>query len=190
MFGKPATRFAVVVLFVAAIVFVYREFIRLNPATVGFTLLLAVLVIAAAWGLRYAIFLSIVATLAYNFFFLPPVGTFTIADPQNWVALLAFLITAVIASQLSERARREALNANRRRTELERLYAFSQQMLATDNVLELVNNIPRKVIEIFGGVACGMFLTERKKLYYSDLAAQTIIPSDELKRITTRGEAS
>src|SRR5262249_24818858 len=119
-----------------------------------------------------------------------PVGTFTISDPENWIALVAFLITAVIASQLSERARREALNANRRRNELEQLYAFSQQMLATDNVLELVNSIPRKVIEIFGGTACGMFLADREKVYYSDLAAQSIISADELKLITTRGETS
>jgi two-component system sensor histidine kinase KdpD len=175
---------------VAAIVVLYRNVLHTNPATVGFTFLLAVLVVSAWWGLRHAIFLSILATLAYNFFFLPPVGTFTIADPQNWVALGALLITAVIASQLSERARREALNANRRRRELERLYAFSQQMLATDNVLELVNGIPRKVVDTFGGTACGMFLAERKKVYYSDLTAQAAISEEELKSATSSGKAA
>ncbi len=114
------------------------------PVRSGSHFLLAVLVVSAAWGLRCAIFLSVVATLAYNFFFLPPIGTFTIADPQNWIALFTFLLTAVIASQLAERARRETANANSRRRELERLYAFSQQMLTADNVLGLVNAIPVK----------------------------------------------
>ena len=139
--------------------------------------------------MRYAIFLSIIATLAYNFFFLPPIGTFTISDPQNWVALLAFLLTAVIASQLAERARREALTADRRRRELERLYAFSQQMLATDNVLTLINNVPRNVVEILGGSAAGMYLTERKKVYYSDIKAKGAIEEDELRLVGEGAES-
>jgi len=104
-------------------------------------------------------------------FFLPPIGTFTIADPQNWIALFTFLLTAVIASQLSERARRETANATSRRRELEQLYAFSQQMLTADNVLGLVNAIPVKVVEIFGAEFAGMFSIHSKKVYYSDLHA-------------------
>jgi two-component system sensor histidine kinase KdpD len=187
---KPPVRLVAGSLIIALIVVVYREFVRLNPATVGFTLLLAVLIISAAWGLRYAIFLSILATLAYNFFFLPPFGTFTIADPQNWVALAAFLLTAVIASQLAERARREALNANRRRGELERLYAFSQKMLGAENVLTLVNSIPRDVVATFGGSGSGMYLSERNKVYYSDLQAQNLIGEETLNQVAIRTEPS
>ncbi len=183
-------RFTAGVLIIAAIIIVYRYFIHLNPTTVGFTLLLAVLVISAAWGLRYAVAISIIATIAYNFFFFPPVGTLTIADPQNWVALATFLITAVIASQLAERARREALTANRRREELEHLYTFSQQMLTAENVLTLVNNIPQNIASTFAVKAVGIFLPERKKVYYSDITAQGSISEDELKRVADRGEPS
>ena len=185
---QPWLRLAAGFLIIALIVLVYRGLFHLNPATVGFTFLLAVLVISAAWGLRYSIFISILATLAYNFFFLPPVGTFTIADSQNWIALGAFLLTAIIASQLAERARREALVANRRRGELERLYSFSQQMLVSDNVLTLVNSIPFSVVQTFGATAAVMFLHERKKVYYSDIGSQELIPEDELKRVANRGE--
>ncbi len=164
------------------------RFLHTNASTVGFAFLLAVLVVSAAWGLRCAIFLSVIATLAYNFFFLPPVGTFTIADPQNWIALFTFLLTAVIASQLADRARREALNANSRRRELEQLYAFSQQMLTADNVLALINLIPVKVVDIFGAEFAGMISVHSKKIYYSDLRAQDLIPSDALQRVCSRGE--
>src|SRR5690242_198953 len=94
---------------VAAITALYFKVLHVNPTTVGFTFLLAILMISAAWGLRYAIVAAVFATLAYNYFFLPPLFRFIIADPQNWIALLVFLLTAVIGSQLSERARREAL---------------------------------------------------------------------------------
>ena len=140
------------------------RFLHANASTAGFAFLLAVLVVSAAWGLRCAIFLSVVATLAYNFYFLPPIGTFTIADPQNWIALFTFLLTAVIASQLSERARRETINANSRRRELEQLYAFSQHMLTADNVLGLLNAIPIKVVETFGADFAGMYSIHSKKV--------------------------
>ena len=67
--------------------------------------------------------------LLFNFYFLPPVGTFTIADPQNWVALFAFLFTSIMGSQLSARIRKEADAAHSRRREVERLYEFSQKLL-------------------------------------------------------------
>ncbi len=81
--------------------------------------------------------MSVMATLAFNYFFLPPIGTFHISGPQNWIALFAFLVTAVTASELSERARRGTRSAIERRQELERLYAFSQLLLSSDNPAEL-----------------------------------------------------
>jgi two-component system sensor histidine kinase KdpD len=157
---------------------------------VGFCFLLAVLGVSAAWGLGYAVFLAIVATLAYNFFFLPPVGTFTIADPQNWIALLAFLVTGVIGSRLADNARKQAEAAIRRRQELERLYTFSQRMLASDNILGLLNALPAQVVELFGGVAAAMLLLDRNKVYYSDAAAHAMISREDLQHATARGEPS
>ena len=104
---------------------IYRRLVHVNPTTVALTFLLMVLWVAAYWGFRFSVFLAILATLAFNYYFLPPVGTFTVADPQNWVALLAFLITAGIASQLADRARRQTADAIQRRRDVERLYAFS-----------------------------------------------------------------
>jgi two-component system sensor histidine kinase KdpD len=190
MLERSPVRYLIDLVIVAVIVTVFRLWIHINPATVGFTFLVAVLIISAGWGLRHAIFLSVIATLAYNFFFLPPYGTFTISDPQNWVALATFLITAVIASQLAERARKEAETATRRQRDQERLYAFSQQMLTTENVLGLVNSIPRFVVQTFGGEAAGMYLAERRKVYYSDIGSKDKIDEDELKRVADRSETS
>ena len=91
----------------------------LNNTTVALILLLVVLVIAAKFRLRVAVIASIAAVLAFNYFFLPPVGTLAIADPQNWVALVAFLAVSLVASKMSAAARdREALAVARKGEEL------------------------------------------------------------------------
>lgn len=188
--ARTILRLLVSCLIVAAITFFCHRFFHVNPATVGFAFLLAVLAISAAWGLRHAVFLAGIATLAYNFFFLPPAGTFAIADPGNWIALGAFLLTAVIGSHLAHKARQEALKAIHRRRELERLYTFSQRMLASDNVLGLLNALPQQIVEVFGGEAAALLLLDRSKVYYSDLAAQAVITRDDLQHISARGAPS
>jgi len=96
---------------------------HVNAATVSLALLLNVLFIATRWGSLPALAASILAMLCFNFFFLPPFGTFEIAATDNWIALLAFLITAVTAGQLSASAKRRAEEAESGRREIERLYA-------------------------------------------------------------------
>jgi two-component system, OmpR family, sensor histidine kinase KdpD len=153
---------------VALIVLVYVKLLHVNPTTVALSFLLAILTIAAAWGLRYAIPMSLVAALCFNFFFLPPVGTLTIADTQNWVALFAFFVTSVIASNLSERARRQTMEAHQRRQDVERLYTFSQQLLIAENILELLKTIPHFLIETFGSREAAVYLSVREQIYRSD----------------------
>jgi two-component system sensor histidine kinase KdpD len=187
-FLKIAYRFVASTALICVVVLLYYKLVHVNPSTVGFTFLLAILVVAATWELRYAIFMAVLAALTLNYFFLPPVLHLTIQDPQNWVALTAFLVTAIVASKLAERARREALNADRRRHEVERLYAFSQRLLATENIAELLNAIPGYVVDTFGVPAAGMFLEARKRVYYSDVASRSLLDSERLKAVSVRGE--
>ena len=63
------------------------RYLDINHTAVALLFLITVLFASAYWGLRYAVVLSFAATAAFNFFFLPPLYTFTIADPQNWIAL-------------------------------------------------------------------------------------------------------
>jgi len=185
---NPVLRFAVCTAIVSALVFLYFRWLHVNPTTVGFSLLLAILLISTAWGLRYAIFTAIIATVAYNYFFLPPLFRFTIADPQNWIALFAFLMTAVVASQLSERARRGTEYADQRRREVERLYSFSQQLWLSENVFELLNVIPKHIVDSFAVTGAALFLESKQESYFFDAASQSLFPVDQLKSISDRGE--
>jgi two-component system sensor histidine kinase KdpD len=103
---------------VAGITLIGYLWLHFNSTTIALVLLLGVLAISAVWGLSEAVFMSVTATVALDYFFLPPIGTLTITDPHNWVALVTFLVTAIAVSELSARARREARSAVERRREL------------------------------------------------------------------------
>lgn len=152
---------------IAAIVAVYFRWLHANEMTVALTFLVVILPVAANWGLRHAIFLSILSSAALNFFFLPPVLTFTIRDARNWLALFAFLLTGIVASQLAERARRESRISRVRQREAERLYEFSQQMLVTGNVIDLLKTLPQMIATTFGLSGAAVYLREKDQVYRS-----------------------
>jgi two-component system sensor histidine kinase KdpD len=95
---------------------------RVNSTTVALGLLLVVLFVATGWGSRPAVLSSLICVVCFNFFYLPPVGRFSIDARDNWVALFAFLVTAVTAGQLWSRAKRRAEEAEAGQRENERLY--------------------------------------------------------------------
>jgi two-component system sensor histidine kinase KdpD len=105
-----------------------------STATVALSFLIVVLLVAATARLRIAVTTSIAAVVAFNFFFLPPVGNLTIADPENWIALFAFLAVSLVASHLSAVARARTQEAVARRDELGRLFDLGRDvLLVTDS---------------------------------------------------------
>ena len=102
-----------------------------NPTTAALAYLLVVLFIAAAADVWLGVAASVMAALSFNYFFLPPVGTLTISDPNNWIVLVAFLIVSLVASQLSANARARAQEALDRRLELNRLFDLTRDVLLT-----------------------------------------------------------
>jgi two-component system sensor histidine kinase KdpD len=180
-------RYAAALAAVLIITYFYDHTHRFNATTIAFTYLLAILGVSTLWGLSVSVFMSLVATFAYNYFFLPPVGTLTIADPQNWVALVTFLATSILASDLSTRARNQAAEANRRRREVERLYRFSQRLLSAGNPIELLNAIPRQIVETFEVGAAAIFLSEKQKVYRSGMNLPQL-DADFLRAVVAREE--
>ncbi len=150
------------------VVLVYRRILHVNQTTVALTFLVMVQMAAFRWGLIYSVCLSLGCTLLYNYFFLPPVGSLTIADPQNWIALLAFLASAIFISNISENERRQTALSEGRRSELERLYEFSNQLLMEENLHDVARNAPRVVASIFGFDAVILYLIESDSAYSSD----------------------
>jgi two-component system sensor histidine kinase KdpD len=152
-------------LIVAAITFVFRTVIEVNSTTTALTLLLAILGVATLWGLTEAIIASIAGMLCFNLFFLPPIGTLTIADPQNWVALFAFLVTSVAGSELSARARRRAMEAMKRQQEMERLYELSRNLLLLDQQSPAASQVAYRILQVFDLPGVAVFDREEDKVY-------------------------
>lgn len=152
---------------VALITVTLRHQFFATETVTGFTFLLAVLVSAALAGYGPSIVMSVAATLAYDYFFIPPVNTWNITDYRDWVALSAFLVTSLVGSTLSAWARRQTAEANRRRREAEQLYDLSQRLLVAGDSLELANAIPSDIVEAFGVKAAGLFLFDGQKVFYS-----------------------
>ena len=163
--GWQILRFAAAAGTVLAIVLIFHRLLPADATSLALIFLLAILYASAFWGLQVSIFMSLLAAVAFNYYFLPPLGALTIGHPWNWVALAAFLITAITASRLSEQARQRARDANRRRQEIERLYAFTQQMLVAGGVVELLNAIPRHIVESFEVQDAALYLASREAIY-------------------------
>jgi len=174
---------------IAGITFLYRDVLHVNQTTVALSFLLAILAVSAVLGMAVSVFMSLAAMLVFKYLFLPPVGTLTIADPQNWVALFAFLVTSVVGSQLSSRIRKEADEAHQRRREVERLYRFSRKLLGEGNVIQLMNAIPDYIVESFEAGAAELFLPQKDKFYRSGFGASHL-DEERMKSAFLRDEVT
>ncbi len=184
---QSLARLCASLLIVSGITFLFRRIVtEVNSTTIALTLLLAILGIATEWGLLEAIVSSVAGMLCFNFFFLPPVGTFTIADPQNWVALFAFLVTAVVASQLSARVKQRALEATRRQHEMERLYELSRGLMLIDNRSAMAEQVSHRIAQVFGLPCVAVFDRKREHVYRTD--PQDLLVSDsKLRDVALQG---
>jgi len=107
----------------------------------------AVLVVAILFGRGYAVFASFAAMVAFNFLFLPPVHTLTLADGRNWTALAVYLVTGVVASELATRARRRAAEAEQREREAALLADTAAELLHRDAAVDEIRARAAAVLE-------------------------------------------
>jgi two-component system, OmpR family, sensor histidine kinase KdpD len=169
------------------VVLVYRRILHVNQTTVALTFLVMVQLAAFRWGLVYSVCLSFLCTLLYNYYFLPPIGSFTIADPQNWIALVAFLASAIFISRISESERRQRSTSESRRSEMERLYEFSNQLLMEENLQDVASHAAHSVAAIFAFNAVVVYLTETDSAYSSD-PRRALVSMDELRAAARQPE--
>jgi two-component system sensor histidine kinase KdpD len=161
---------------VAGVTVLYARWLNVeNAATVSTTFLLVVLVVAATSRLRVAVVTSVAAMLCFNFFFLPPVGTLTIADPQNWVALFAFLAVSLVASNLSAVARTRTEEALGRRDELARLFDLSRDVLVLTESREAISMLARSIARRFDLEFVGIALPRSGDWDLFEAGAPTIV---------------
>ena len=120
---NAAIPYALALLAIAALTGILKVFgHHINPTTVALGFVIIILLVATAWGSAPAVVASLLGIVCFNFFFLPPFGTFAIRDPDNWIAFITFMITAITVGQLSARVKRRAEESEAAKREVERLY--------------------------------------------------------------------
>jgi two-component system, OmpR family, sensor histidine kinase KdpD len=139
---------AVAVAVVTAVIEVVKPYVPV--LSLGVLYVFAVLPIAVAYGLGFAIFVSVASMLAFNWFHLPPVHTFTLADSENWFALAVYLATAVVVSELAARSRRRAAAAEQRERESALLAELATDLLRGRGLDEELPAIAGRAAEVLG----------------------------------------
>jgi two-component system, OmpR family, sensor histidine kinase KdpD len=127
----------------------FETLVPVADSTAGFVYLLEVLVTAAFGGFFESLAASVVAGGCFNYYFLPPLRTFVIAGPHNWVAFFAFLATALIGSELSAAAKKKAAEATSRRLEMERLYEMSRAIMQIKPNPSIAAQVVEEVLRVY-----------------------------------------
>ena len=154
--ASPALRgpFGGVAACVAAVAIVTAAIWLLEPhvpvLSLGVLYVFAVLPVAVAWGWLYAVPVAVASMLAFNFFFLPPKHTLTLADSRNWLALAVYLTTAVVVGSLASRARRRADEAEQREREAALLADVAAELLRGNRLEEELARIEERTADVIG----------------------------------------
>ena len=120
-----------------------------HTATAGMVFLVVVVVTATQAGLIVSLYSAVLCALSFDYFFLPPFHTFILAGAQEWVSMVTFAISSVVAGRVAERARQQKEEAEQRREDVERLYRLSQEMMLHQDAAGLIGDLPELVKRIF-----------------------------------------
>lgn len=153
---------AVTVLLTAALVLLHAE-----ASTSGILYLVMVVWSATVAGRAVSIYLAVLASLLFDYYFLEPLYSITISGSRDWLAMIAFVVACVIVSRVAERARQQAQQAEQRREDVERLYSLSQEMMLHDDAAGLIREIPRLVAHNFALDAVLLYARDEDQLYSS-----------------------
>ncbi|MFC5863375.1 ATP-binding protein [Acidicapsa dinghuensis] len=123
--------------------------LRADSTSAGILYLVTVVWAATVGGPIISIYLAIVTSLCFDFFFLVPLGTFALRGATAWLAMLVFMVACAIVNRVAEQARRQRRYSEERREHAERLYQLSQEMMLHEDAAGLVREIPRLVAQNF-----------------------------------------
>jgi two-component system sensor histidine kinase KdpD len=145
-----------------------------DNSTAGILFLLIIVWAATFASSVLAIYLAVLAALLFDYFFLEPLYTLNLSSFQEWLSMLAFLVSCVVVNRVAERARRETRKVEQRREDAERLYALSQEMMLHDDAAGLVRDIPRLVEKNFALTAVLLYVRAEDQLFSSGFLADSL----------------
>jgi len=166
------------------VILIYRAVVQPNITTVALSFLLIILVVAASSRLWVGVGLSLIAGVGFNFFFLPPVHTFAVADPENWAALCAFLGVSLVASSLSAAARDRAAVAIARAELVERRKEIELSQRSAELNAALLSSVAHNLRTPLAAIRVAASNLQASWLDDAQRAEQSRIVLAEVERLT------
>jgi two-component system sensor histidine kinase KdpD len=164
-FGGAIRLLAATALVVAATFVLVR--IGATTTEAGMVYLVLVVWSATLAGIWLSLYSALLCALGFDYFFLPPVGSLQLSGPQTWVAMICFLASCLVVSRVAERARRQTLQAEKRREDVERLYELSQQMMLHEDAAGLIQELPRLIHRVFALEGVVLYVHSQDRFYGS-----------------------
>ena len=141
--------------------------LKADSGTAGILYLVLVVWAATLAGRALSIYLAVVTSFLFDYYFLPPLHRLGLSGLQSWLAMMSFVVSCVLVSRVAERARRQTKQAEQRREDVERLYSLSQEMMLHDDAAGLIREIPRLVERNFALAAVLLYVRDEDQLYSS-----------------------
>jgi two-component system, OmpR family, sensor histidine kinase KdpD len=143
-----------------------------RSTTAGMVFLVVVVVTATRAGLAISLYSALLCAISFDFFFLPPIHTFTLAGPQEWVSTITFAVSSLVAGRVAERARNQKKQAEQRREDVERLYLLSQEMMLHEDSAGLIRNLPALVSKTFALEEVVLYVMDRDQFVSTEELAE------------------
>src|SRR5271168_178919 len=140
---------------------------KASSAVAGMIFLMLVVGAATVAPQWLSLSIAIACALSFDYFFLPPFRTLWISGTQEWVAMFTFVVSCVVVNRVAERARRQAIHAEQRREDVERLYELSQEMMLHDDAAGLIRDLPRLIASVFALEGAAVYVSDHDQFYAS-----------------------
>jgi two-component system, OmpR family, sensor histidine kinase KdpD len=143
------------------------ELLHANSTTAGMVFLAMLVWVSTQAGIKISLYVAALCAVCFDFFFLLPFHTFRLAGAQQWLEMLTFAASCLVVSRVAERARRQTLDAQQRRRDVERLYELSQEMMLYEDADGLLRELPRLIDRIFSLSGVVLYACARDQFYAS-----------------------
>jgi len=140
---------------------------RVNESSAGLVFLTMVVWFATRAGIQRSLYVALLCALSFDYFFIPPIHTFRLAGPQEWIEMLSFGVSCVVVGRLAEQARRQTRTADQRRDDVERLYTLSQEMMLHEDAARLIHDLPSLIQRSFALEAVILYVRDDDQFHAS-----------------------
>ena len=155
-----------------------------RATTAGMVFLVVVVVTATQAGLVISLYSAVLCAVFFDYFFLPPIHTFILAGPQEWVSMLTFAISSLVAGRVAERARKQKEQAEQRREDVERLYLLSQDMMLHEDAAGLIRDLPALVAKVFAVENVVLYVQDRDQFVSTETELAELFKAN-LREVTS-----